>query len=107
VYRVAFDCQTFDFGGSLGSLLVLAMGDKAPRGNLWKKRVAVVPYGTVKDASRYKIEVVDNGVKEGEEDDGGDGNRPGKRHVEPEDEVLLSHTMTDLRRESRYPSIRI
>jgi hypothetical protein len=107
VYRVAFDCQTFDFGGSLGSLLVLAMGDKAPRGNLWKKRVAVVPYGTVKDASRYKIEVVDNGVKEGEEDDGGDGNRPGKRHVELEDEVLLSHTMTDLRRESRYPSIRI
>jgi hypothetical protein len=106
VYRVAFDCQTFDFGGSLGSLLVLAMGDKAPKGNLWKKRVAVVPYGTVKDASRYKIEVVDNGSREDEEDDGGDGDRPVERHIEPEDEVLLSHTMTDLGRESRYPSTR-
>jgi hypothetical protein len=32
VYRVAIDCQTFDFGGSLGSLLLLAMGERGPSG---------------------------------------------------------------------------
>jgi hypothetical protein len=98
MYRVAFDCQTFDFGGSLGSLLVLAMGDKAPAGgNLWAKRVAVVPFGTVQDLKKFKIEVVNNEVEGIEE----------RRHVEPEDEVLLSNTMQYESRESRYPSMRM
>jgi hypothetical protein len=112
VYRVAFDCQTFDFGGSLGSLLVLAMGDRAPKGALWAKRVAVVPFGTVRDESRLKIEVVENSNFNKNDEEDGDG----KRYVEPEDEVLIAPSTSDLSRESlphfpegdsssRYPSM--
>jgi hypothetical protein len=103
VYRVAFDCQTFDFGGSLGSLLILAMGDRAPGGgNLWAKRVAVVPFGTGQDSKNYKIELVDTGVSDTAGED-----EAKARHVEPEDEVLLSSAMQYSSLESRYPSTRI
>ncbi|KAH7414148.1 hypothetical protein DE146DRAFT_750318 [Phaeosphaeria sp. MPI-PUGE-AT-0046c] len=59
VYRVAIDCQTFDFGGSLGSLLVLAMGDKAPAGsNMWTERVVVVRGEPVETEQKFKIQVI-------------------------------------------------
>lgn len=61
VYRVAFDCQIFDFGGSLGSLLLLAMGDSAPgESDMWAKRVAVVPFGKSAEQKKLRLEMVES-----------------------------------------------
>jgi hypothetical protein len=99
VYRVAFDCQTFDFGESLGNLLVLALGDRAPVvGNLWSKRVAVVPFGTVVEAKKFRLEVVDT------DKDCVNMDQHKARHVDDEDAVFLGSTMWSETLESRYPS---
>jgi hypothetical protein len=99
VYRVAFDCQTFDFGESLGNLLVLALGDKAPVvGNLWSKRVTVVPFGTVVEAKKFRLEILENEPGRVEMD------QLEARHVDHEDAVLMGSTMWSETRESRYPS---
>lgn len=102
VYRVAFDCQTFDFGESLGNLLVLALGDRAQdAGNLWSKRVAVVPFGNVVETKRFRLEVVET------ETECIDMDQHKTRHVDHEDAVLLGSTIWSEARESRYPSVGI
>lgn len=58
VYCVVIDCQTFDFGGSLGSLLVLALGDGAPAGgNMWTERVVVVAGGHIGTEKKFRLGV--------------------------------------------------
>jgi hypothetical protein len=105
LYRVVFDCQTFDFGESLGNLLVLALGDRAPVvGNLWSKRMAVVPFGTVVEAKKFRLEVVETETEcvdmlNNEQD----MHQYKTRHVDHEDAVILGSTMWSETRESRYP----
>jgi hypothetical protein len=97
VYRVALDCQMFDFGESLGNLLILALGDRAPSGgNLWSKRVAVVPFGSVIDSKKFRLEVMETKSV--------DVDKEMARHVGSEEEILTGSTMWFEARESRYPS---
>jgi hypothetical protein len=66
IYRVFIDKKTFEFGGSLGSLLLLAMGDKAPSGgNMWATRLVVVPSGIAAEPNKLKIEVIETGNESG------------------------------------------
>lgn len=59
VYRVAIDRQIFDFGGSLGSLLVLAMGERAPVGSdVWVERWVVVPSEDLQKQKKPRLEVI-------------------------------------------------
>lgn len=68
VYRVAFDAQNYEFGGSLGSLLLLAMGDRVAAGDsTWKKRVAVVSPGDMVKRKPFKLEVMEDDGLENEE----------------------------------------
>ncbi|KAH7095696.1 hypothetical protein FB567DRAFT_36423 [Paraphoma chrysanthemicola] len=96
IYRIALDCQTFNFGDSLGSLLVLAMGDRAPTGgDLWGKRVAVVPYGNAAEQNRLRIDVVESESR-------------GKEltpRADPEEVVRLVKTVQIEGWDSRYPSV--
>ncbi|KAF2833185.1 hypothetical protein CC86DRAFT_365141 [Ophiobolus disseminans] len=62
MYRVFIDRKSFQFGGSLGALLQLAMGDKAPSGgNMWTQRVAAVSSGGVVDPNKLRLEVIEVG----------------------------------------------
>jgi hypothetical protein len=95
IYRIAFDCQTFEFGDSLGSLLMLAMGDRAPSGGgMWKQRVAVVPTGNAAERIPLKLEV-----------EATEGQGTELEHVEELE--LLVDTMKFQERVSRYPPARI
>jgi hypothetical protein len=97
VYRVAFDCEVFEFGGSLGSLLTIAMAEKAPTGGkMWGKHVVLVPFGNAAETTKLKLEVVDC------ESPTGDGKKI--LAADPEEAIrLMHHEWLD----SRYPSAHI
>jgi hypothetical protein len=55
-YRILVDYQVFDFGGSLGELLVLAMGDSAPIGNGgWAQNVVLARFTDAAEADKLKL----------------------------------------------------
>lgn len=96
MHRVFIDRKTFQFGGSLGALLLLAMGDRGPiGGSMWAKHVTVVPYGSAMELRRLKLQVI-------ESEPGSDG----KTQLIEEEEMQLVHARQFDSRDSRCPSSR-
>jgi len=97
LYRVFIERRTFEIGGSLGSLLILAMGDKAPSGgNMWATRVAVLSTGNENKPNQLKLEVLE----------GESGNEEEVGRAEPEEVMRLVGTGHFDKGETRYPSFR-